>query len=136
MPFDMLVKAHQKGGDYAADAEQLAMIHVRRITHVFRRHSALIVAFACFVLAILATFAYLGYEMALAAFALAFPLMIVSAAEVLLAFRIDREGLGGEELRSSVTRRRFWNQVIGLFSIFIASLLMIMSLMRTMVLFY
>lgn len=136
MPYDALVRAHQKGGDFARDAEEMAMISVRRTIYVVRRRAVLIVLGIGFVLAVLATFAFLGYEMSLAALSIAFPLVIVSTAEVFLAFRIEREGLAGEILRDALTRRRFWNQVIGLVSIFVAAIFTFLSLARHVVLYY
>lgn len=137
VPFDALVAAHQKGGDAARDAEEMALIYVRRVVPMFRKAGPFVLAFVCFFLAVLATFGfYYGYEMARAAFVLLFPLSIVNLMGVLLAFRIERDGIVGETLRSLLTRRRFWNQVIGLVSIFAASVLTVLALSRNVVLFY
>ena len=137
VPYDALIAAHQKGGQAAADAEEMALIYVRRVVPVFRSAGTYIVGFLCFVIAVLVTFGfYYDYEFARAAFALTFPLIVVSALGIRLAFRIDREGIRGEELRSVLTRRRFWNQVIGLCSIFFAAILTIVTLARYLVLNY
>ena len=118
VPFDAMVAAHNSGGQPAKDVEDLALIYVRRNV-------------------VLATFGFVyTYEMAQGLFALMFPLTIVHALSVRLAFRIEREKIRGAELRDVLSKRRFWNQVIGLFSIFVASILTVLSLSRSMVLFY
>jgi len=121
----------------AADAEEMALIYVRRVVPLFRSTGPYILAVASFGLAVVATFGFVyRYELALAAFALLFPLSIVNTMGILLAFRIERDGLTGEALRKALTRRRFWNQVIGLVSIFVASILTVFALSRNVVLFY
>jgi len=137
VPYDALVAAHHKGGQAAVDAEELAHIYVRRVVPMFKKSGSLILALVCFVLAVVATFGFIyGYELSLAAFVLLCPLAIVNAMGVLLAVRIEREGLDGEALRKALTRRRFWNQVIGLVSIFAASVMTIFALARNVALFY
>ena len=132
-----MVTAHNQGGQSAKDVEDLAHIYVRRNVGLFRKSGVWITAFVCFILAVVATFGFVyGYELALAAFALLFPLSIVNTMGILLAFRIERDGLTGEALRKALTRRRFWNQVIGLVSIFVASILTVFALSRNVVLFY
>ncbi len=137
VPHDALVAAHQKGGQAARDAEEMAQIYVRRVVPLFRVGGAYILAFASFLLAVVATFGfYYNYELARAAFVLIGPLSIVSAMGIRLAFRVEREGLSGVALRRALTRRRFWNQVIGLLSIFAASVLTVITLSRNVMLFY
>lgn len=131
VPFDSLVRAHQKGGAFATEAEDLALLNISRIIHVFRRSGVGIIGVTTFFLAVLATFGfYYRYELAQAAFALIAPLTVVHGMGVVLAFRIEREVIRGAELRSALTRRRFWNQVIGLFSIFCAAILTFATLAR------
>ena len=137
VPFDAMVAAHNQGGQSAKDVEDLAHIYVRRNVGLFRKSGVWITAFVCFILAVVATFGFVyTYEMAQGLFALMFPLTIVHALGVRLAFRIERENIRGAELRDVLSKRRFWNQVIGLFSIFVASILTVLSLSRSMVLFY
>lgn len=137
VPYDALVAAHHKGGQAARDAEELAQIYVRRVVPVVKSSGIFILAIVCFFLAVLATFGfYYGYELARAAFALLFPLTIVHLMTFRLAIRVQDEGLTGEDLRDALTRRRFWNQVIGLFSIFVASIMTIFALSRNVILFY
>ena len=139
VPYDMLVRAHKKGGESARDAEELARIHVRRVLAFFGSSTSRIVAVAilCFLFAMLATFGfYYGYEIASAAFMLLAPLAIVQAMAVRLAFRIRRDGLDGEDLRNALVRRRFWNQVIGLFAITATALVAFLSFARQLAIWY
>jgi len=68
----------------AADAEEMALIYVRRVVPLFRSTGPYILAVASFGLAVVATFGFVyGYELALAAFALLFPLSIVNTMGIL-----------------------------------------------------
>ena len=137
VPFDALVSAHQKGGQEARDAAEMAHIYVRRVLPMFKRSGTFILTFVCFLLTILATFGfYYRYELAQAMFVLLFPLTIVNGFGIRLAYRIESEGITGEALRSALTRRRFWNQVIGLVSIFAAAVMTIFALARNVAIFY
>ncbi len=137
VPYDALVAAHQHGGWAARDAEEMAHIYARRVVPMFRSSGVYVLAVVCFCLAVLCTFGfYYGYELAQAAFALLLPLTIVNAMGILLAFKVERRELEGEALRRALTRRRFWNQVIGLVSIFLASVMTIVSMARNVALFY
>ncbi len=136
VPYDALVAAHQEGGQAAKDAEEMAHIYVRRVVPMFRKSGPYILAVVCFFLAVLATFGfYYRYELARAAFALLFPLSIVNALGIRLAMRIEREAMTGAQLRAALTKRRFWNQVIGLCAIFAASIMTIFTLSRYMAAF-
>jgi len=131
------VSAHHKGGQEARDAEEQAQIFVRRVVPMFRKSGTFILLFVCFFLTILGTFGFLyGYELARAAFVLLCPLAIVNGLGVRLAFRIEREGLLGDDLRRALTGRRFWNQVIGLVSIFAAAVMTVFALARNVAVFY
>ncbi len=123
VPYDALVRAHSKGGAAADDAETLALLNIRRIVGFFTKGAAIVVAIIAFLLAICGTFGFIyGYELAQALFMLLFPLTIVQVFNVRLAFNIYRQGIEGEALRKRLVGRRFWNQVIGLMSIFLASM--------------
>lgn len=120
VPYDLLTRAERQGGQAATDVDRLAQIHARRLSGYFEKsHSRVIgVTVLTFVLAILGTFGlYYSYELATAIFVLMVPLILVQILAVRLAFRVLRDGLEGEALRSVLFKRRFWNQIIGLISI-------------------
>lgn len=124
VPYDALVRAHSKGGKYAEEAETLARLNINRISDVAGRHAALVTACIGFILAMIATFGFgYGYEIAQAFFVLVAPITLVHLLGARLAVRLRTNAVMGEELRNALTRRRFWNQVIGLSSIFLASML-------------
>jgi len=137
VPHDMLVRAHAKGGKYAEDAEALAALHTRRLTELFGKGGTFVVAAVAFLLAMVATFGFFyGYELAQAAFMLLAPLTIVQIYMVRLAFRVSEQGLVGADLRKALSRRRFWNQVIGLISIFLSSILAFLSFVKDLAFWY
>lgn len=137
VPYDSLVRAHSKGGKHAEETELLAKLQVRRITGALEGAVSFIVAVVAFFLAILATFGFgYGYEIAQATFLLLAPLVLVHGLGIRLAFRIARDQVEGPALRKALVRRRFWNQVIGLSSIFVASMMAFLSFARHMVLWY
>ena len=137
VPYDALVRAHQRGGVAAEQAEQLAKLQVARITAALGSFGPLLAAVIGFVLAIVATlgFAY-DLELAQAAFMLAAPLILVQALQVRLAFRIAEENVEGANLRALLVRRRFWNQVIGLSAIALAAAAAFLSFTRHVVIWY
>lgn len=121
VPYDALVRADQKGGDQARQAEELAHLNIARTTHTFRSGGAIITALVCFVLAVIATFGFAyNYELARAFFVYLAPLALVIVLNVRLAFRLEREGIVGAAMLSALVKRRFWNQVIGLSSVVMA----------------
>jgi len=137
VPYDMLVRAHAKGGDAARDAEALAQLNIRRTIGFFEKGSTIFVAIITFLLAICATFGFVyGYELARAVFMLFLPLTIVQAFNIRLAFRIRDFGLTGEVLRKSIVRRRFWNQVIGLTAIMFAAVMAFLQFAPDVVLWF
>ena len=137
VPHDMLVRAHSKGGTHADDAEALAAMQVRRLTNLFSKGGTFVVAVVAFLLAMVATFGfYYGYELAQASFMLLAPLVLVQIYMVRLAFRVKERGLVGAQLRKALTRRRFWNQVIGLFSIFLSAVLAFFSFVKDLAFWY
>ena len=137
VPYDALVRAHSRGGEAARDAEALAHLNIRRVVGWFSSGASIVVAVAAFFLAICATFGFAyGYELAQAIFMLVLPLTIVQILNVRLAFHIHNVGLDGEDLRKALVRRRFWNQVIGLFSILCAALMAFLQFAPDVVLWF
>ena len=134
VPYDALMRADQKGGDYANEAERLAKLNIARIARTFQKGGTIVTALACFFLAIIATFGFFyDYELAQAIFVLLAPLTLVSAINVRLAMRLDRDAVTGEALRDALVSRRFWNQVIGLTSIIFSVLVAFVSFARDVV---
>ena len=124
VPFDVVVRANRLGGQHARDCDQLALIHARRIDTVLRRGGPIIVGFAAFLLVSLATLGFwFGYEIATAFFMILAPVGLVSALGARLSGRVLARSLAGESLRRMISRRRFWDQVIGVIAICITALI-------------
>ncbi len=122
VPFDAVVLADRQGGVFAEHLDTLVEINVHRLLYYFERGGTFFAAFAGFVLSGIGTLGfYFGDEVALALFMLLAPLSLVMAFSVRFAIRVRQEGWRGGELRSHMRWRRFWNQVIGMFSITAAS---------------
>lgn len=137
VPYDALVRAHAKGGQIAADTEALAHLNISRIIGFFESGAAIAVAVVAFFLAILATFGFgYGYELAQAMFMLLMPLLIVQALNIRLAFRLHAAQPDGVTLRKALVGRRFWNQVIGLTSIVMATIMAFLQFAPDVVLWF
>lgn len=122
VPHDAVVRADHRGGLPAEHVDALAGAGIARITAVFREAGTAIVAAAAFLAAALASLGFWnGVEIAQGAALLVLPMMIVAAANVRLAFALERAGLRGAALRRALSRRRFWNQVIGLAAVTVSA---------------
>ena len=138
VPFDILVRA-ERDASFAQDAEEAARIQVRRVVQIFGSPMSRMcsVAAIAFFLAVLATFGfYYGYEVATASFMLIAPLVLVQILGVRLAFAADANEWSGPHLRAALNRRRFWNQVIGLFAITVTAAVAFITFVRDMAVWY
>lgn len=123
VPYDAVARARRaKGGAAQEDLETLVRVNCNRITHIFDVSGIWIVGFAFFLLAALAVlgFSY-NVELAQAVFLIAAPWSLVALMSAHHARRIRAEGIHGEALRRHLARLRFYNQLIGLISIFITA---------------
>lgn len=137
VPYDLLVRADRDGGQYTEDVNQLAAIHARRTTNVVTSGGVYLTGAIFFLLAILATFAFMyDYQLAQALFTLVCPLVFVHWLNARLGLRIARDAIEGEQLQTVLVKRRFWNQVIGLSAIIIAVLFAFVSFARQTVYWY
>jgi hypothetical protein len=122
VPYDAIRQADKRGGEFAEHCDLLAHINARRLIYYFDRGGHYFVAFVGFILALIGGWGFIrGYELALAIFLLAAPLMLSSLFTVQLAYQIKNEVLEGENLRKALKNRRIWNQTIGMIAIIFAS---------------
>jgi hypothetical protein len=134
VPFDSLIRAERKGGEFAKDVERIATAYVRRAVYMVEKAGIYILGALAFLFAVIGTFAFFySYQFAQAIFAMALPLCFVQWLNIRLALKINRLALSGVELQRALLRRRFWNQVIGLLSILVASCFAFISLSRILV---
>ncbi len=122
VPFDMIIQADRKGGEWARHCDSLIRANVFRIVSLFQQAGVFITGLTAFVIAAIGSFGfYVGLEFARALFILLVPHIIVAAFSVRLAFLLQADMPGEVALRKVIRRRRFWTQVTGLFAIAFAA---------------
>ena len=123
VPHDMVLRAARL--PVAAErVDTIAHIFAERLTALQDRIGVAIAAVIGFGLAMLAVTGFgFDVESARAGFALVFPMTLVAGATLRLARTVRRSRPRGEALRAMLTRRRAWNQVIGILAMLAAALL-------------
>ncbi len=127
VPFDAVTRARKadtddSGGAAQEDLETIVRVNCNRIVHIMDVSGAWIVAFAFFMLTILALLGFwYKIEIAQAIFLIAGPMTLVALISVRNARLIRARGTFGQALRAHLARQRFFNQVIGMVSIFITA---------------
>lgn len=122
VPFDAVGRARKTDGEAQKQLEYLVRINCNRLLYIVNVSGIWIVAIATFSLTVLAVLGFwYKVEICQAIFLIAAPMTFVSALSIRLARSIDRNSIAGEDLRRSLTRHRFVNQVIGMISIFITA---------------
>lgn len=123
VPFDMLTRARQKGGQAEQDLEDLVRINSNRILFIVDEAGLWMAAIMS---AILTTLAMLGFiydvELAQAVFLLAFPMTGIGLLSIYTARKVqDGEGQG-EALWRRMRLHRLATQFIGMASIFVTAI--------------
>lgn len=123
VPFDAVTRARRAGGGEAQDdLETLVRVNCDRLVHIMDVSGPLAVAAAFFLLSVLAALGFwYAVELAQAVFLIVAPLSLVGLLSTHNARLIQTRGTKGQALRSHLARLRFFNQVIGLVSIFITA---------------
>jgi len=123
VPFDAVTRARRaETGPAQDDLEALVRINANRLVHIIDVSGAWLVALGFFVLSGLALLGFwYKVEIAQAVFLLLAPLSLVAVLSVRAARYFQLGGLAGQLLRSRLSRQRFFNQLIGLVSIFITA---------------
>ncbi|RED13265.1 hypothetical protein [Pontivivens insulae] len=123
IPFDAIMRADRRGGEWEADIDRLAIAASRRFALIAGKVAAVLTLFVTFFLAALATAAlYLGNELSQAMLAIALPMIVAEVGDIRLAQRIHHQQIRGYELRRAIVWRRFLNQATGLSSLILATL--------------
>lgn len=118
VPHDCVQRAERLGGAWEEHCDALAIVYATRLRYFIDKGGVAFAALFGFITAGLATIGFgYGSEFAQAMFMLITPLIIASMFTARLAYRVERDTLRGHALRMALARRRFWNQVIGLFAI-------------------
>jgi len=115
IPFDMMRAASKGDVQAKQDALALSDIHIRSMTHEFNRFGTMLVLMTCFVLA---SFATMGFWNDIAVlqgvFFIAFPMAILGAISVRLAFRLQETPKNWKELCRIYRRHRFMKITLAL----------------------
>lgn len=122
VPYDMVLRARRRGGQAERDLEDMIRIHRNRLRQVEGAAGILLIGSVFFLLTFLGLLGFLyAVEFAQAVFLLAAPFLLIGAISVRAAHRIEREAATGAELIRRIAVTRFWIQLIGLISIFVAA---------------
>jgi len=123
VPFDSVTRARRsQGGEAQEDLETLVRLNCNRIVHIMTVSGIWAVAFAFFLLTMLAILGFwYKVEIAQAVFLIAAPMTLVALISVQNARLLRKRGTYGQALRAHLARLRFFNQVIGLIAIFITA---------------
>ncbi len=122
VPYDAIQMANRRGGIWAEQCEQMAQANIHRFCYYGQTFGIYFAALIGFLLAIIGTLGFwFKYEFAQAMFVLVAPLVGVQLLGFGLAVKAQRLGLTGEALRRALSRRRFWNQVIGIAAIMVTA---------------
>lgn len=123
VPFDAVTRARRsQGGQAQDDLEVLVRVNCNRLVHIMELSGIWVIGFVFFLLTILAVLGFFyRVEIAQAIFLLMAPLTLVVLISVRNAVLILNRGTYGQALRAHLGRMRFFNQVIGLISIFITA---------------
>lgn len=123
VPFDMVSRARRKGGQSAADLEDMIRINTNRILFIGNVSGLWVLGITCFVLTGLALLGFFyRVEFAQALFLLGFPMSLVGALNLSTARLIHEQQCAGPELWRRLTRHRTIVQAIGIVSIFVTAL--------------
>jgi hypothetical protein len=123
VPYDMVLRAKRRGGQSMADLEDIVRVNVNRLLLIGSMAGLWIIGIGSAAITMLGILGF-GYdvEFAQATFLIVFPLSFVGLLSVSAASRIMEQGMQGDELCRSLTRHRFWTQLIGMLSIFVTAM--------------
>jgi hypothetical protein len=122
VPYEDARLARKLGGEFQRDFEILLELHIRKTLRVFNEHGALLVALATFSLAMFGTLGF-GFNLHFmqAGFLLVFPMALVNALTIKLAYRLAADPPDSGQLYRIYVRHRRVKQLIGAISILITS---------------
>ncbi len=127
VPYDAVSRARKASGSGLEntaqdDFETLVRVNCNRIIHIMDVSGPWIVGGAFFLLTMLGLLGFwYEIEIAQAIFLIAAPMALVAVLSIRNARLIRARSLIGDTLRSHMGRQRFFNQVIGMVSIFITA---------------
>ena len=123
VPYDMVQRARQEGGQALADLETLVRINVARMLFFSRERGPWLVGLVCFLVTVLGLLGFVyRSEFAQAVLFLFLPLCLLGYLSLRVAVKVE----AGEAQGEALFRRLFWHrlsvQVLGMVSILVTSL--------------
>lgn len=123
VPYDMVQRARQEGGQALADLETLVRINVARMLFFSRERGPWLVGVVCFLVTVLGLLGFVyRSEFAQAVLFLFLPLCLLGYLSLRVAIKVE----AGEAQGEALFRRLFWHrlsvQVLGMVSILVTSL--------------
>lgn len=123
VPYDMITRAQQQGGQAMTDFEDMVRINTNRLLYIAGVSGLWLLGFGCFALTGLAILAFhYDVEFAQAIFLMGFPMSLVGLLSLSSARLIRTENASGAQLVRRMMWHRRWTQVIGMVSIFVTSM--------------
>ncbi|MGI3164872.1 component of SufBCD complex [Pseudooceanicola sp. 200-1SW] len=122
VPFDLVLRAHRRGGTIEEDMRDLVRINVNRMLFIADTAGVIVVGVMSFLLTVLAILGFFYWvEFAQALLLIGLPLTIVWVLSVRTARRIALQPLTTAELYLRLRRLRLGIQVIGMLSVLTTS---------------
>ncbi|WP_343078995.1 component of SufBCD complex [Ostreiculturibacter nitratireducens] len=122
VPYDMILRARRRGGQFEEDLVSIVKVNVNRIVHVSSQSGVTLVAGGSFAMTTLGLLGFLyRIEFCQAIFLILFPMTFVAWLSIKAANRIHETSPEGEDLRKVLLRHRLYVQVIGMASIFVTA---------------
>ncbi len=123
VPFDMVQRARQKGGQAAIDLEQLVRINCNRLLYIGRVSGLFLMAFiSAFITALTILGFWYDVQFAQALFFFVFPLSLIGLLSLSTARRISNEQSADTLLLKRLSRHRLYTQIIGMLSVFVTAM--------------
>lgn len=120
IPYDLVMRARQEGGETERDLFDLVRVNVNRSLRLAQGSGLWLLAVFCFVLTSLGLLGFVyGIEVSQAIFLIVLPLAVVAGTSLRTARRIH--AADGAGVYGMLQAQRFLNQFIGLIAIFVTA---------------
>lgn len=123
VPFDLVLRAHRKGGQIEEDMRDLVRINVNRLLYIADTAGVIVVGVMSFALTVLGLLGFFYWvEFCQALLLIALPMSLVWLLSVRTARRLDaRPQMTTQELYARIRALRLSIQIIGLFAVLVTS---------------
>lgn len=123
VPYDLIQRAARRGGAAMDDLQDVTRVNVNRILYIVDMSGIWLLAFACFMLTVLAVLGfYYRIEFCQAVFLMLMPLSVVGAISVRTARRIHAGAMQGDALIRALRIHRVMVQGVAMVAIFVTGM--------------